>query len=191
MVTMMLKRRLGITNGGTSVGTLDMEMRQMTLMTKIFLPATLLKHLKMKVCLKMKAVCLRLNRGTEALQVLIPKVATGDIWGKVPKDPALLRRLKITVMRKKKREAEVAEVGQRLPTPTWRVMMRSMPSRRGNLETLLPRQVPVKQKLSTPTPRVMMTSMCSAQSRRGKLETRLPRRVPVKQKLLLRNHLRG
>ena len=36
MVTMMLKRRLGITNGGTSVGTLDMEMRQMTLMTKIF-----------------------------------------------------------------------------------------------------------------------------------------------------------
>ena len=69
MVTMMLKRRLGITNGGTSVGTLDMEMRQMTLMTKIFLPATLLKHLKMKVCLKMKAVCLRLNRGTEALQV--------------------------------------------------------------------------------------------------------------------------
>ena len=182
MVTMMLKRRLGITNGGTSVGTLDMEMRQMTLMTKIFLPATLLKHLKMKVCLKMKAVCLRLNRGTEALQVLIPKV---------PKDPTLLKCLKITVMRKKKREAEVAEVGQRLPTPTWRVMMRSMPSRRGNLETQLPRRVPVKQKLSTPTPRVMMTSMCSAQSRRGKLETRLPRRVPVKQKLLLRNHLRG
>ena len=36
MVTMMLKRRLGITNGGTSVGTLDMEMRQMTLITKIF-----------------------------------------------------------------------------------------------------------------------------------------------------------
>ena len=71
---------------------------------------------------------------TEAL-ILIPKVAAGDLWGKVPKDPTLLKRLKITVMRKKKREAEVAEVGQRLPTPTWRVMMRSMPSRRGNLET--------------------------------------------------------
>ena len=135
MVTMMLKRRLGIVNGGTSVGTRDMEMRQMTLMTlmtKIFLPATLLKHLKMKVCLKMKAVCLRLNRGTQALQVLIPKVAAGDLGGKVPKNPTLLKRLKITV------------------TPTWRVMMRSMcltPSRRGNLETQLPRRVPVKQKL--------------------------------------------
>ena len=131
MVTMMLKRRLGIVNGGTSVGTRDMEMRQMTLMTlmtKIFLPATLLKHLKMK----MKAVCLRLNRGTQALQVLIPKVAAGDLGGKVPKNPTLLKRLKITV------------------TPTWRVMMRSMcltPSRRGNLETQLPRRVPVKQKL--------------------------------------------
>ena len=41
MVTMMLKRRLGITNGGTSVGTLDMEMRQMTLILEtlpLFLP---------------------------------------------------------------------------------------------------------------------------------------------------------